>query len=196
MMTLLFATQNSHKVSEAQDILGRQWLIRSLKDVGIHDVLPETGNALEDHAREKANYIYQRFGLACFAEDTGLEVLALGGAPGVHTARYAGPNAPPEVKMQRLMDELGNATERSARFRTIIALWWQEECHMFEGEIRGRIATMPAGTGGFGYDPVFIPEGYSNTFAELPAYVKAGISHRYQALNRMRHFLTAHLRQA
>jgi XTP/dITP diphosphohydrolase len=179
---LLFATNNPYKVREVRDILGPDWTIRTLQESGIAADLPETGHTLQANALQKAAYIRDHFGLDCFAEDSGLEVDALDGAPGVHTARYAGDEADSGANMRKLLEALGNDSRRDARFRTVIALWLADEWHLFEGEVRGRIARQAQGTGGFGYDPIFIPEGYEQTFAELGPDIKGGISHRALAI--------------
>ncbi|MCF8237851.1 MAG: RdgB/HAM1 family non-canonical purine NTP pyrophosphatase [Saprospiraceae bacterium] len=188
---LLFATNNAHKVEEVKAILGPSWNIHGLAESGIDVELPETGPTLQANAIEKASYIHDDLHRDCFAEDTGLEVDALDGAPGVYTARYAGPGADATANNQKLLHALEGNPVRTARFRAVIALWWQNELHLFEGVIEGRIAFYPAGKDGFGYDPLFIPNGYDQPFAVLPMEVKSGISHRARAVQQMAAFLHA-----
>lgn len=187
--TLLFATNNAHKIGEVRLILGDSWTVTGLQEAGITADLPETSDTLEGNARQKAAFIRDHYGLDCFAEDTGLEVEVLGGIPGVHTARYAGPDASPDRNMAKLLGAMRGQEYRMARFRTVIALFMGGEDHLFEGEVRGRIAHEPSGTGGFGYDPIFIPEGYSESFAVLSPSVKKEISHRARAIRAMTAFL-------
>lgn len=186
---LLFATNNLHKIQEVRQILGTSWEVLTLAEAGIEADLPETGDTLLANAIQKANHIHTEYGLDCFSEDTGLEVDALGGAPGVYTARYAGLPPDSQANMARLLKEMEGLTDRRARFHTVIALWWEGKQYTFEGEVRGRIATQPQGDGGFGYDPVFIPEGYDQTFAALAPEVKKDISHRAKAVARLIQFL-------
>lgn len=190
MRELLFATNNVHKVREVREILGNRYVIRSLSDAGITEELPETGHTLEENAIQKATHIAENYGMDCFSEDTGLEVDALSGAPGVHTARYAGPDADPLANMSKLIDSLDGISDRKARFRTVIALWMEGRMHTFHGVVEGRIALSAAGQGGFGYDPVFIPEGYDESFAELDPKIKSSISHRAKAVKQLVRFLS------
>ncbi len=187
---LVFATNNAHKLEEIRAIAGADFDILSLADIRCHDDIPETADTLEGNALLKARYVRERYGLNCFADDTGLEVRALGGAPGVHTARYAYPDRhDPEANTRKLLRELEGQTDRAAAFRTVIALLTDGEEHLFEGRVEGRIATAPRGTEGFGYDPVFEPEDTSRTFAELGPDVKNRISHRARAVARLVAFL-------
>lgn len=187
---LVFATNNAHKLEEIRAIAGADFDILSLADIRCHDDIPETAETLEGNALLKARYVRERYGLNCFADDTGLEVRALGGAPGVHTARYAYPDRhDPEANTRKLLRELEGQTDRAAAFRTVIALLTDGEEHLFEGRVEGRIATAPRGTEGFGYDPVFEPEDTSRTFAELGPDVKNRISHRARAVARLVAFL-------
>ena len=186
---LLFATNNAHKISEVRNILGPTWAITSLEDAGIQSDLPETGDTLTANAIEKVDYIFELTRGNCFAEDSGLEVDSLHGAPGVYTARYAGPNADAEANNQKLLQALSGESNRAARFRAIIALRWHGELITFEGVVEGKIASGLLGRTGFGYDPLFIPEGYDLPFAALPSSVKSEISHRFRAVSRMRQFL-------
>ena len=187
---LVFATNNAHKLEEIRAIAGADFDILSLADIRCHYDIPETADTLEGNALLKARYVRERYGLNCFADDTGLEVRALGGAPGVHTARYAYPDRhDPEANTRKLLRELEGQTDRAAAFRTVIALLTDGEEHLFEGRVEGRIATAPRGTEGFGYDPVFEPEDTSRTFAELGPNVKNRISHRARAVARLVAFL-------
>lgn len=186
---LVFATNNAHKLEEVRHILGAGWDVISLAESGIVSDLPENGDTLHANAEEKANAIYNQISIPCFAEDSGLEVKALGGAPGVYTARYAGEGASAQQNNEKLIDALSGVSDRSARFRAVIALWWCDQLVFFEGVVNGRIATHLQGLNGFGYDPLFIPEGYDQPFAALPEFVKSGISHRARAVAGMVDFL-------
>ena len=189
---LVIATNNAHKLQEITAIVGDHFDILSLADIDCHDDIPETADTLEGNALLKARYVYERYGLDVFADDTGLEVAALDGRPGVHTARYAYPDRhDPEANVVRLLEELHEKNDRRAQFRTIIALIQQGEEHLFEGKVEGRIATAPRGTGGFGYDPVFEPEDLGQTFAGLGTEVKNRLSHRARAVRRLCDYLTA-----
>lgn len=187
--SLLFATNNLHKIHEVQQILDGRWHLQSLRDRGILADLPETGMTLHENAIEKASFIYSTFGLDCFAEDTGLEVAFLDGAPGVYTARYAGHSATADENMSKLLKALGHTTNRNAQFRTVIALWLENKLNTFEGVVRGRIAYEKEGKGGFGYDPIFIPEGYNQSFSQLPPEIKQQISHRAMAVAKLSDFM-------
>lgn len=189
-MQIVFATNNAHKLAEIRAILGRDIEILSLADIGCHDVIPETADTLEGNALIKARWVKERYGHDCFADDTGLEVQALGGGPGVHTARYAYPDRhDPVANTRKLLAELSGSDNRAARFRTVIALIQGSEERLFEGIVEGEIATEERGTEGFGYDPVFVPEQLGQTFAELGVEVKNGISHRARAVARLADFL-------
>lgn len=184
-MKLVFATNNAHKLSEIRHILGDTLEVVSLADIGCHDDIPETADTLEGNALLKARYVHERYTLPCFADDTGLEVEALGGGPGVHTARYAYPDRhDPEANTRKLLAELSDKDNRRARFRTAIAYIDEAGAeHLFEGIVNGSIAEAERGTEGFGYDPVFCPEeGGGKTFAELGVDVKNRISHRARAV--------------
>lgn len=188
---LVFATNNAHKLSEIRAIFGDTLHILSLADIDCHDDIPETANTLEGNALIKARWVKERYGYDCFADDTGLEVEALNGAPGVHTARYAYPDRhDPEANTQKLLAALKGATNRAAQFRTAIALILNGEEHVFEGVVCGEIATEKRGTEGFGYDPVFIPEDTGRTFAELGTDVKNKISHRARAVAKLVEYLS------
>ena len=203
-MKIVFATNNQHKLSEIRQILGNSIEVLSLKDIGCDVDIPETGTTLEQNALQKAQYIYDHYHYDCFADDTGLEVEALGGAPGVYSARYAamgpispiGPISPThdsEANMTRLLSELGENNNRRARFRTIIALIQQGEVHEFEGIVTGQIIRERRGGEGFGYDPIFQPDGYDQTFAEMGIEEKNQISHRARATAKLAEFLRAAL---
>ncbi|MEM6320116.1 MAG: RdgB/HAM1 family non-canonical purine NTP pyrophosphatase [Bacteroidota bacterium] len=186
---LIFATGNPNKVRETGEILKDFMQVISMKDIGATEDIPETMPTLEGCALQKARYLAKNYGVDCFSEDTGLEVDALEGAPGVITARYAGEAKNAEANMALLLKNLGDKPNRGAQFRTIIALILDGEEHLFEGTVRGQITHQKMGSGGFGYDPVFQPDGYDTTFANLPAAVKNGISHRSRALQKLVDFL-------
>lgn len=188
-MKLVFATNNRHKLEEVSAILGAGFELLTPSGCGITEEIPETCPTLEGNAVRKADYIRERTGLDCFADDTGLEVAALGGAPGVRSARYATDGYDPEANTELLLRNLEGAEDRSARFRTVIALIIGGQTHLFEGTVEGEIIETPRGEGGFGYDPVFIPAGYDKTFAEMSAAEKNGISHRARAVEKLAAFL-------
>lgn len=181
-MKIVFATNNAHKLAEVRAVLGEGFELVTLREVGITEDIPETGATLEENASEKARYVYERTGLDCFADDTGLEVEALHGAPGVRSARYATDGHDFAANNRKLLDELQGEDNRRARFRTVISLIRGGEEQRVEGIVRGSIALTEAGCGGFGYDPLFIPEGYDVTFAEMSADEKNSISHRGRAV--------------
>ncbi len=183
-MRLCFASNNAHKLDEIRPLLPTGIELLSLADIGCHEELPETQPTLEGNARQKAQYVWDHFGVACFADDTGLEVEALGGAPGVYSARYAGPQRAAADNVAKLLRELASQPERRARFRTVISLVrGASDVHEFSGEVPGRIAAAPIGSRGFGYDPVFVPsEGDGRTFAEMTLAEKNLLSHRARAV--------------
>ena len=191
--SIVFATNNAHKLSEIRSILGDRFQVLSLEDIGCHADIPETANTLEGNAIQKARYIVERFGYDCFADDTGLEVAALGGEPGVHSARYAeGTDHNSEANMQKLLCRLDGKDDRHAQFRTVICLARKADIAdytLFEGIVRGTISTEKQGTEGFGYDPIFIPEGYTESFAQLGMDIKNGISHRARAVEKLARYL-------
>ena len=201
MKRIVFATNNQHKLQEIRDILGSGYEVVSLKEIGCDVDIPETGNTLEENALQKAQYVYDHYHVSCFADDTGLEVEALDGAPGVHSARYAeGTDHDSEANMAKLLRELDGKENRQARFRTVICyIEKQDVCpcdctsikkiHQFEGIVNGHIATEKHGTEGFGYDPIFVPEGYDQSFAELGEEIKNGISHRARAVAKLVEYL-------
>ena len=186
---LVFATNNAHKLEEISNILGKKIELLSLKDIQCTADIPETAATLEGNAMQKAEYIFQHFGLNCFADDTGLEVEALDGAPGVYSARYAGSGHDSEANMKKLLENLQGVTNRKAQFRTAICLIMNGEKHLFEGICKGHIIEEKRGGAGFGYDPIFVPEGYEQTFAELGNDIKNKISHRAKAVEMLCDFL-------
>ncbi len=200
-MKIVFATNNAHKLQEVRHILGDRFEVLSLNDIGCHVDIPETGTTLEENALQKAEYVWQHYHLDVFADDTGLEVEALGGAPGVYSARYASlvdESVSPhdsEANMARLLKELGNNNNRKARFRTVFALIRKKadtahaEQHLFEGIVEGVITRNRSGVGGFGYDPIFRPEGYDLTFADMGEEEKNKISHRGRATQKLCEYL-------
>lgn len=188
-MKIVFATNNRHKLEEVSAILGPDYELVTPADCGITEDIPETCDTLEGNALQKARYIHDRTGLDCFADDTGLEVTALDGAPGVRSARYAGDQHDFDANTVLLLRNLEGAADRSARFRTVIALIRGNETHLFEGIVNGHIIAEYRGSGGFGYDPVFIPDGHTETFAEMSADQKNRISHRARAVEKLAGFL-------
>ena len=190
MFELVFATNNNHKLKEIRNIISGEIKIRSLADIGCHDDIPETADTLEGNALLKARYVKEKFGYDCFADDTGLEVEALDNAPGVYSARYAGPEHNAEANMDKLIGELRDKENRKARFRTVIALLINNEEHLFEGIVNGLIIEERRGGEGFGYDPIFIPEGYTETFAQMSSVEKNTISHRALAVKKLITYLS------
>ena len=188
-MKLYFATNNLHKVAEVQKILIGDFEILSLKDLGNTIEIPETGDTLEENSRLKVRYLYDTYGLDCFADDTGLEVEALGGAPGVHSARYAGTPGDDRKNVDMLLENLKNAADRNARFRTVITLITDGREKQFKGVVNGKIINERRGNSGFGYDPVFVPNGYVTTFAEMAEEEKNRISHRGISIRKFADFL-------
>ncbi|GAB5524988.1 MAG: non-canonical purine NTP diphosphatase [Roseivirga sp.] len=188
-MKICFATNNQNKLSEIQQILGDRFEVLSLKDIGCFDEIDEPHETLEENSAEKAEYIYSRYQIPVFADDTGLEIAALNGAPGVYSARYGGPERSADQNMNKVLAELEGAVDRSAQFRTIMTYIDHTGSFQFEGIVKGQIITERKGTGGFGYDPIFVPEGYDQTFGELPASEKNKISHRVRSLTRLVEFL-------
>ena len=191
-MKIVFATNNKHKLEDIKDILGKDFEIVSLAEIGCHEDIPETGLTLEENARQKSTYIVEHYNHDCFADDTGLEVDALNGEPGVYSARYAeGTDHDSEANMRKLLSKMSNVKDRTARFRTVISLIINGVEHQFEGRVEGRIATEKHGKEGFGYDPIFIPEGYDKSFAELGEEVKNQISHRARAVKKLAEYLSS-----
>jgi len=188
-MKLIFASHNENKSREIHSLLPDHIELLTLSDMQLLEEIPETAETLEGNALLKASYVYERFGLNCFADDTGLEVHALNGAPGVYSARYAGGSKDPEANMSLLLKNLANVEDRSARFRTSIALYWNGKQHFFDGIVNGQISKMRSGADGFGYDPIFIPENATRTFAEMTLQEKNQQSHRARALEKMIEFI-------
>jgi non-canonical purine NTP pyrophosphatase, rdgB/HAM1 family len=189
MRKLIFATNNEHKLEEVKSLLSKRYTILGLKDIGDDTDIPETGDTLEENAMIKADYLWNNYGYNCFADDTGLEVEALNNAPGVYSARYAGEDKNSVANMEKVLSELEDKTNRKARFRTVIALILDGKRYLFEGKVEGTITLFPQGTAGFGYDPIFQPDGYDKTFAELGLDVKNEISHRARAIQELALFL-------
>ncbi len=188
-MKLVFATNNRHKLDEVRAIVGDRVEVLSLNDIGCHDDIPETADTLQGNALIKARYIHEKFGVDCFADDTGLEVEALDGAPGVYSARYAGEECDSEANMQKLLQNLTGKSNRNAQFRTVIALIIKGEEKLFNGIVKGTITEEKRGDSGFGYDPVFVPEGFSESFAQMSGDMKNSISHRYRATRELSNYL-------
>ena len=193
MTQLILATHNDHKAKEFRDILP-QYSVQTLADLGYDDEIKETTTSLEGNSFIKAETVFKRYGHVVISDDSGLEVDALNGAPGVYSARYAGDPRNDQRNTEKLLDELQGASNRKAQFRTVITLMNTENSFQFEGIVKGTIAKSPRGEAGFGYDPVFIPEGVQQTFAELAAYEKNKISHRANAIEKLLHFLNEHPR--
>ncbi len=188
-MELVFASSNRNKVAEIQKLIGNKVKLLSLKDINCTEEIQETGKTFNENALIKARYISEKYKCNCFGDDSGLEVEILDNAPGVYSARYAGEPKNDENNIQKLLNELGARTNRTARFKTVIALVIDGKEHFFEGEIKGQITLQPIGNGGFGYDPVFIPEGYDQTFAQMSLDEKNRISHRAIATQKLVDFL-------
>ena len=188
-MKLVFATNNKHKLQEVRDIVGDRVEVLSLADIGCFDDIPETADTLQGNALIKARHIYEKYGFDCFADDTGLEVEALGGAPGVYSARYAGEECDSEANMRKLLENLTGKTDRNAQLRTVIALIINGEEMLFNGIVKGAIATEKKGDSGFGYDPIFVPEGYSESFAQMSSEMKNSMSHRFRATQQLGDYL-------
>lgn len=195
MREIIMATNNAHKLEEVRQILGNEFLVKGLAEIGCHEDIPETADTLEGNALQKARYVHEHYGVDCFADDTGLEVTALEGAPGVYTARFGAMNGYGEshdadANIQCLLDKLDEAEDRSARFRTVVALVQNGEEHLFEGIVEGEILIQEVGEGGFGYDPIFAPlEGNGLAFAQMSAEDKNAISHRGRAIMKLVEFL-------
>ena len=189
-MKLILSTNNLHKLREVREIIGPQVELLSLSDIGFSGDIPEDQNTLEGNASQKAHYIYNKFKENCFADDTGLEVDALGGRPGVYSARYAGEDCSDLDNMEKLLGELDGLSNRRARFRTVISLIIDGEEQQFEGVVEGKITEKMMGSNGFGYDAIFKPEGYDQTFAEMPLSEKNAISHRARAVAKLSEYLS------
>ncbi len=181
---IVFATNNMHKLNELRQIVGNKFKILSLKDIGCNEDIPETGSTIAENSLEKAAYVYENYNKNCFADDTGLEIKALDGKPGIYSARYAGEDKDMEKNMQKVLSELKGKDDWSAQFVTVITLLVDGEKHQFEGIVKGKIINEKRGVGGFGYDPIFMPEGYDITFAEMSNEEKNKISHRGKAVEK------------
>lgn len=192
MKQIVFATNNPHKVEEVRNKLNGLFEIRTLSEIGCTDDIPETSDTLQGNAGQKSHYLFDRFHCDCFADDTGLEVEALDGAPGVYSARYAGPAKDSEANIEKLLAELNGKANRRAKFRTVISLILDGEEYLFEGSVSGTILTERHGKQGFGYDPVFQPDGFDRSFAELSMEEKNKISHRGKAIEKLICFLKDH----
>lgn len=189
MEQLIFATHNAHKANEVKNIVGELFDVKNLSEINFFDEIPETGKTFTENALQKAQYIYNKFNCNCFADDSGLAVDALNGAPGVLSARYAGEPSNSQRNTEKLLKALENENNRKAQFITVIAVILDKQTYFFEGIIHGTITDSPRGEGGFGYDPIFIPDGYNKTFAELPSDVKNQISHRAIAMEKFKQFI-------
>lgn len=189
---LVFATNNQHKLDEVSQILEGKVELLSLKDINCDTDIPETADTLEGNALLKAQYIHEHYGLNCFADDTGLEIEALNNEPGVYSARYAGTDKDSEANMLKVLSKLKGIENRKAQFRTAVSLILDNKTYLFEGVIKGEIIKEKRGEQGFGYDPIFVPEGYNQTFAELGGDIKNTISHRALAINKLCDFLKEH----
>lgn len=190
MKPIYSATQNQHKLKEINALLNGVVEVRSIYEFNLTDELPETGSTLTDNALQKARYIYNRFNVSCFADDTGLEIEALNGQPGVYSARFAGDAKDPEANMQKVLTMMNGESNRKAFFKTVIALILDGKEYLFEGQIDGVILECRVGDEGFGYDPIFLPNGYTQSFAQMPLSLKNQISHRALAVKKMVDFLS------
>lgn len=188
-MKLVFASNNKNKIAEIQQLIGDKFEIVSLQDIGCTEDIPETAETIEGNAILKAQYVYDKYGLSCFADDTGLEIEALNGEPGVYSARYAGEQKNADDNMALVLQKLESQTNRSAQFKTVIALNFGSEHFLFEGIVKGTITPIKRGNEGFGYDPIFQPEGFDVTFAEMSMQQKSTISHRGKAVEKLVNFL-------
>lgn len=189
-MQLVFATNNRHKLDEVAAKIGNQFQLLTLDDIGCYDEIEETGTTFSANASIKSNHVYQQYHQNCFGDDSGLEIDALNGDPGVYSARYAGEHGNHAANIKKVLDNLVDNTNRKARFRTVISLMWEGEEHFFDGAVEGTIRTEPSGADGFGYDPIFQPDGYNITFAEMTMAEKNQISHRAIAMEKLIGFLS------
>ena len=194
-MELVFATNNQHKIEEIQSLLGNDFVVKGLKDIGCDVDIPETANTFEGNALQKAQFVYEHYKVPCFSDDTGLEIEALNGEPGVYSARYAGEEKNSEKNMQKVLEKLQGVTNRQAQFRTVIAYVDGKNNYFFEGIVRGTILDHKRGDKGFGYDPIFVPEGCTETFAELDMAVKNSMSHRGRAMEKFIAFFNQNLKK-
>jgi XTP/dITP diphosphohydrolase len=190
-MQLCFATNNAHKLKEIKAILGDSFELKTLNEIGCEEELPETTDTIEGNSHQKAEYVWEHFHLNCFADDSGLEITALNGAPGVHSAYYSGTRNH-QQNIERVLNEMQDTADRSAQFKTVITLILDGQTQQFEGIIKGSLLTQPRGTEGFGYDPIFVPEGHDRTFAEMSLEEKGKLSHRARAFGKLIHFLQSY----
>lgn len=191
-MKICFATNNIKKLQEIRSLLGPGWQVLSLEEIGCHEELPETGDTLAANSAQKARWVWDHYAIECFADDTGLEVDALAGEPGVYSARYAGPQRSNQDNMQLLLQKLQGEKNRSARFKTVLTFISAQEQQQFQGEVQGNILQAARGTQGFGYDPLFVPEGHERSFAEMSMEEKNALSHRARAMHKLVEFLQQH----
>lgn len=191
MNKIIFSTNNRHKLEEVRQILKKKYEVLGLQDIGFDGDIPETGKTLEENALIKSRFVNEHFKVDCFSDDTGLEIDALGGRPGVYSARYAGEEGIAERNIEKVLAELEGVESRAARFKTIISLIINKEEYFFEGIVEGRIITERKGREGFGYDPIFVPDGYNQTFAEMAVDQKNEISHRGKAVDKLAKFLNS-----
>lgn len=191
-MELFFATHNRHKLQEAVAIAGASCVVKGLDELGCFEEIPETADSLLGNALQKSEYVYEKFGVNCFSDDTGLEIEALGGRPGVYSARYAGEHCSYQDNVDKVMREMQGITNRKACFKTVISLIINGEKYFFEGRVDGEIITEQRGSGGFGYDPIFKPDGFEQTFAEMDEKAKNAISHRGRAMEKLSAFLQSY----
>jgi len=189
MTKIIFATNNQHKLSEIRNILAGKFEVFGLKDIGFEGDIPETGTTLYENASIKSKFVFEKFNTNCFSDDTGLEIDALGGKPGVYSARYAGEDADSEKNIEKVLEEMIGSKDRSAFFKTVISLILSGKEYFFEGKVDGKIILEKRGATGFGYDPIFIPDGFTQTFAEMDSATKNQISHRARATAKLVHFL-------
>ena len=190
-MKLVFATNNRHKLDEVAAKIDGKIELLTLNDIGCYDDIEETGTTFKQNASIKSQFIYKKYNLDCFGDDSGLEIDALNGEPGVYSARYAGEHGNHAANIKKVLDNLEGETNRKARFRTVISLIWNGKEHFFDGTVEGTIRTAPSGTDGFGYDPIFEPDGYNITFAEMSMDAKNQISHRAKAMEQLVNFLSS-----
>jgi XTP/dITP diphosphohydrolase len=193
-MKICFATNNEHKISEISQLIGSKISLASLKDIGCNEELPETTGTIEGNSKQKAEYVFNKYGVACFADDTGLEVISLGGRPGVDSAFYAGTQRSSEDNMALLLTNLSSFVDKSAQFKTVITFVDSTGTYQFTGIVAGTITDIGKGTNGFGYDPIFVPEGQQLTFAEMTADQKGKISHRARASSQLIEWLQLHIK--
>ena len=190
MKELIFVSHNAHKLEEVKAIVVNNFEVKNLSDINVFDEIPETGLSFKENAQQKAEYIYKKLNCNCFADDSGLSVDALDGEPGIYSARYAGEPCNMQNNIAKLLNNLKEKSDRKAQFTTVIAVVLDGEYHFFEGVIRGKIIDTPRGDNGFGYDPIFVPDGYDQTFAELPTEIKNNISHRAIAMQKFQEFIS------